>query len=337
MIMFRADADHVIATGHLMRTLTIAEECAGRNVPVCFVLSSGESERIWDMLCPDREKYQIRILAGCYRRPEEELPALKALLEQEKPKALLIDSYYVTESYLQELQGYTRIFYLDDIRTFDYPVDTVINYDVISREDLPVYQSGYGKSKIQLLGAAYTPLRSQFSGVPYQVREKVENVLITTGGTDEDNITGRILDSVLQATDESVRIHLVMGTLYRNKKWLEEKADRIKRVVLYEKVLQMADLMKECDLALSAAGTTLYELCAVGVPTICFTIAENQLSCAKGFAASGAVIYEKGYSFQEQIRSLAGDYPQRCRMSAVMRQLVDGMGAGRIADELLRA
>ncbi len=340
MIMFRADADQVIATGHLMRTLTIAEECAERGVPVCFVLSAGESERIFKALCPEWAKYQIRILPGSYRRPEEELPVLKSLLEQEKPQALLIDSYYVTETYLKELKGYTRIFYLDDLRSFDYPVDTVINYDVISRDELPRYQSGYQNAQKQLLGAAYTPLRKQFGGVPYQIREQVAQVLITTGGTDDANITGKILTSVRQATENTVEIHVVVGKLNKNKDWLRKSAERLGRIHLHENVLQMADLMQRCDLALSAAGTTLYELCAVGVPTICFAIADNQLAAAEGFAAAGAVVYERGLDFQddfsEKIKSLADDYPQRCQRSAVMRQLVDGKGAERIVAELVQ-
>lgn len=339
MIMFRADADQLIATGHLMRTLTIAEECTNRNVPVCLVLSAGESEGILKALCPEWKNYQIRILPGNYRRPEEELPEFQSLLEQEKPQALLIDSYYVTEAYLKGLQEYVRIFYLDDIRAFDYPVDTVINYDNISKEELPSYQSSYSCSKTQLLGVAYTPLRKQFCGVSYQVREKVANVLITTGGTDESNITREILESALKATNDNVNIHVVIGRLYRNKDWLSKRAEQDKRVHLHEGVLQMADLLQKCDLALSAAGTTLYELCAIGVPTICFAIAENQLTCAKGFAAAGAVIYEEGLDFQasfnDKIKALADDYPLRCRMSAVMRQLVDGRGVGRIVDELL--
>ncbi len=339
MIMFRADADQIIATGHLMRTLTIAEECSGRQVPVCLVLSAGESEQVLKALCPEWEKYQIRTLPGSYRRPEDELPAFQSLLEQEQPQALLIDSYYVTEAYLKGLQGYARIFYLDDLRAFDYPVDTVINYDIISQEELPSYQSRYSGSEKQLLGAAYTPLRRQFCGVSYQVREKVANILITTGGTDEANITRKILESALQATDDNVAVHVVMGKLYRYKDWLGKRAEADKRVHLHEGVLQMADLMQKCDLAFSAAGTTLYELCAVGVPTICFAMAANQLPCAKGFAAAGAVIFEKHLNFQEsfleKIKTLTDDYPLRCRMSAVMRQLVDGKGAGRIVDELL--
>lgn len=334
MIMMRADANRSIATGHLMRTLTIAQECIKRKEPVWFLLADRESEAIFRTVCPRPDDYRVVILAGDYRCPEAELPVLDRLLAQEKPRAMLVDSYFVTEKYLRAAGRQTKIFYLDDVRKFDYPVDVVINYDIIAREDLPGYRDGYAKARKRLLGPAYAPLREQFRQTGYRVKETVADLLITTGGSDEDNLTEALIEAAGQSLDERVIIHAVIGPLNRHRDRLREKAAHQKHLKIYEGVSDLAGLMAKCDLALSAAGTTLYELAAVGVPTVCFTIADNQVSCAEGFAAGGAVIYEKGRDFAGQLKALAADYPRRGQMSAAMRELIDGRGAGRIAGEL---
>ncbi len=336
MILIRVDGNRHIATGHLMRTLTIAKECVRRNVPVHFVVADEESERILKSLCGLGESFKITVLQSDYRCPEEELPVLTEMLKQERPEALLLDSYFVTAHYLEILGKYTKVFYLDDIRSFDYPVDTVINYDVIMPEDLPLYQNAYMKSQRQLLGAAYTPLREQFRETPYAVKEKVRDILITTGGTDEDNLTGKILESVLAVRDETITVHIVIGALNRHRERLKEAIREQKGICLHEGVQNMAELMNRCDLAISAAGTTLYELCAVGVPTICFTMAANQIPGAESFARSQAVVYERGQDFGQQIKKLTDSPDLRRQQSEIMRRLVDGKGTARIVDELLK-
>jgi UDP-2,4-diacetamido-2,4,6-trideoxy-beta-L-altropyranose hydrolase len=349
--MIRTDANVAIATGHLMRTLTIARECLKRKETVCFVFSDEESVALFGRMCPKEESsvYRVERLFCDYRHPETELDALEKLLQSENPRTLLLDSYFVTPNYLQTIGQYTRVVYLDDLRAFDYPVDTVVNYDIIGVEERQAYRSGYSQARQLLLGGQYAPLREQFCMVPYQTRAVVENILITTGGTDDEDRTTMLIDAVLRGASKQTSIHVVIGALNRHRDRLRERAEHIDQqrvkqqqagqkpagqLKLYEGVSDMAALMSRCDIALSAAGTTLYELSAVGVPTICFSMAENQRACAEAFAASGAVIAERG-DFAGSIRQLVADYPGRCQMTKTMRALIDGKGAARIAEELL--
>ncbi|MCL2717333.1 MAG: UDP-2,4-diacetamido-2,4,6-trideoxy-beta-L-altropyranose hydrolase [Lachnospiraceae bacterium] len=333
MILIRTDANPRIATGHLMRTLTIAREFNHRNIPVCFVLADNESECIFKKLCLDldNENLQVEILNTKFDDPDSEIPAFTDILAQKNPLALLIDSYFVTPSYLTEVKKHTRTLYLDDLNSFDYPVDVVINY-CIGAENLYETQT----NKKYLLGPDYAPLREQFRDISYQVNEKVTNILITTGGTDEEGITGQIAAAVYAALDESVTCHIVIGTLNRHREHLYGLAQANPQIIIYENHTEMAILMQRCDLAISAAGSTLYELCAVGVPTICFTTADNQLPNATGLSAIEATVYAEDKNFALYIGELAFDYPRRKKLSKQMRRLVDGYGACRIVDELVQ-
>ena len=101
--------------------------------------------------------------------------------------------------------------------------------------------------------------------------------------------------------------------------------------------------MQECDLAISAAGTTLYELCATGIPTITYTLADNQLIAADQFAKQGIMInagdcrHDKDFisHLEYLMESISLNLQKRANMAEKMQQLVDGLGVERIVNTLL--
>ena len=108
-------------------------------------------------------------------------------------------------------------------------------------------------------------------------------------------------------------------------------------------------------LAVSAAGTTLYELCALGVPAVSFTMADNQLTAARAFADAGAIpcagdirensgkVIEEILLFVTEMSELCFDcvpaapasclVPRKAARQAMIR-LTDGTGAMKIAQAL---
>jgi len=332
MIIIRTDANKTIATGHLMRTLTIARECIHLNTPVCFVFSDTESEQIFKTICSDWTNFTIETLNIQYDKPEAELDVFFSIITNTKPICILIDSYFITPKYLSEINKKVRTTYLDDLNLFDHPVDMVINY-CINAEN--IYNQSAHKEKKYLLGTQYAPVREQFRNVPYQIKEKITDILITTGGADDNNITSQIINTIQTTLNNPITYHIVIGMLNKHREHLYKLANENQQIKIYENHLEMAELMQKCDLAITAAGSTLYELCAIGVPTICFTTADNQIPNATGLAANKALIYAKDKDFATHIKKLATDYQQRMQLSKTMRTLVDGHGASRIARQLL--
>jgi len=332
MITIRTDANKSIATGHLMRTLTIARECLHLNIPISFIFADTESEKIFKKINPDWSKFNIKILNTQYDKPETELDKLFSIITNPKPTCIIIDSYFITPRYLTEINKKVRTIYLDDLNLFDHPVDMVINY-CINAENL--YTQSAHKEKKYLLGTKYVPIRNQFRNTSYQVKQKITDILITTGGADDENIISKIIDATCITLDNSVNCHVVIGMLNKHRENLSKTASKNPKIIIYENHLEMASLMQKCDLAISAAGSTIYELCAIGVPTICFTTADNQIPNATGLAANKALIYAKDKDFATHINKLANDYQQRKKLSETMQNLVDGYGASRIVSQLL--
>lgn len=361
MFWIRADGNAKIGAGHLMRCLTIAEALAEKLTGDRFAGGCAGSPEIC-FLCADeasselvRERgFQARTLGTDYRLMETELPILSNLLritgnEGEKiAHVILIDSYYITPAYLEELGKYGYTVLLDDRQAQGYPVDAVINYNAFAEEE--VYRKLYqGKAACVFVGSRYVPLRKQFADRPYQVAEEVGRVLITTGGGDEDNIAGQILKAVdggeqTQEKRQKINYDLIIGRYNPHLKELQKLAEERPRVRLHYDVKDMAGLMESCDLAITAGGTTVYELAAIGVPFICFSYAENQELLTQyidrnRIAGYGGAFHRKPQETLENIRTV---FQEMCREKEkrdtcylMEKKMIDAKGAERIVSEVL--
>ena len=363
IIYIRTDGNFKIATGHLVRCLCIAQALESMGKSVCFLVSDTTSSNLLKDIARSffadySFSFEVKILhSAVYNNIELELDELKSFLTKvsttfsskqtcntlyHKP-VLLIDSYFVTKTYLESLQNYAKTAYIDDLRAFDYKVNLIVNYDVIPLSKEIEYKQAYTKADTLLLGALYTPLRRQFQNQTVSLRADIQNILVTTGGSDPYNFTETVLANLLPCSPH-FHFHIVVGKLFKNTVPLENLAKQHPQIHLHYNVSDMASLMKECDYAISAAGTTLYELCALGIPAISFTMADNQIIMAETFDETGAVIYAGDIRTEEtsqvcdhihaHLKSLLLDSEKRAAQHQTMRLQVDGNGAIKIAEAI---
>lgn len=338
MIWIRADANKNIGTGHVMRCLSIAAALQDCGRKVCFLVAD---EAPVELLQSRGQAY--RILHTSYDKMGEELEQLCEMAEQEKPELLLIDSYYVTPEYLKALGKVVPTAYVDDKNMFPYPVDVLINYNIYG--DMLPYREQAAKANIKfLLGASYAPLREEFREQEYVVREQVEQVLITTGGSDKYNLAGQILESVLAEKELcDLQYHVVSGAFNQNLPKLEALQKKHPNIHIHQNVTKMSELMKGCDVAITAGGSTMYELSAIGVPIICFSFVDNQEKIVETFVQKELVCFGGNYlTEQEKLMTNVSDALKllvKCKelrdtYSEKTRSLIDGQGARRLADAL---
>ena len=117
------------------------------------------------------------------------------------------------------------------------------------------------------------------------------------------------------------------------------------KVVIYENVKSMRELMSSCDVVLTASGSTIYEVSFLGVPMLTFYFAENQRRGAEELEETIGVVNCGDFSKAAQecvekaaaeLRRLVQDRNIRMERSNREKLLVDGRGAMRIAEELMR-
>ena len=330
-ILIRADGNAGIGAGHLMRCLTIAEALENK-AQVGFV-------------CADRDSAELAMSKGFdayvwgtdYKHMEQELPLWEQLFDGNlRNRKILVDSYYVTNVYLEGLQTYGQVILLDDMCKRPWNVDKLINYNAFAT--IEMYDSLNSPYKTQYyVGGRYIPIRKEFCGKDYQPKEHAENILITTGGGDCDNIAGQILDNI---RDASCTFHVVTGRFNPHYDELLKRSKEYGNVQVYHDVKNMAELMARCDLAVTAGGTTIYELSTLGVPFVCFSYAENQEKLTEYIGDRQIAGYGGAYhkdacgtleGIAKQINELKKNSALRKEYSEKERKLVDGEGAKRIA------
>ncbi len=166
-IGIRADANSIIASGHVMRCLTIASEIINHGQQVAFFVADEESSALLKDFSGDIEGIEIVVLGSDWQDLDEEIPTLTKELTARDIKVLLVDSYQVTKAYFAELSKVCKIAYMDDLGKEPYPLDLLINYsgyyEQIGYADL--YKgttNSNGEAVRMLLGLMYAPLREQF-------------------------------------------------------------------------------------------------------------------------------------------------------------------------------
>lgn len=338
-LIIRADGNTAIGSGHIMRCLSIAQALQKNGVQCIFVCAD---EVMRDLI--EQKGFFYYCLESDYRVMEKELPTLVHFIEEQHPAGILLDSYFATPAYMKILYSKTLLIYLDDQDTFLYPANIVINYNLFSSE--MGYEKRYQHTETQvILGCRYVPLREEFCKLPLRPpTEKIQNILVSTGGADPMGIGQALLRYAEEKTN--YEWHFIVGKLSSQMKKIQLSSEWEKSIHLHENVTQMAKLMCSCDLAISASGSTLYELCAAGTPTLCYTFADNQIPAAKAFDAAGLMIslgdYRDGteiffHKLDNAIKTVVRNPKMRTQLSNRMQTVVDGRGAERLAKQIIQS
>ncbi len=331
MIYIRVDANEQIAMGHLMRTLSIAEairECGG---DCCFITADYQGhEKIRS------RNFEAICLGSAWNNLEQELEAMAELIKERGIRCLLLDSYFVTPKYMDELSKVTKLVYIDDIKAFNYSCAAMVNYVIGETGEDYAYFDGP-----LYMGAKYVPLRKEFSDVQKKLQAlEMKKIMITTGGADMYHFGKCFLEAILSDERfEKCEITLVVGSKNTDKEYLIDTYGGESGVDILVDATNMSELMQDADCIVSAGGTTLYEACACKTPTISYSLADNQLTNVKRFDSLGALYYAG--DIREGMAGVIKNILNRLQeMKSVqlrkdiaesMGKVVDGKGAYRIA------
>lgn len=348
MFYIRADGNTQIGMGHIMRCLSIAEAAAdlGEACKPVFLVAD---EACRSMIA--ERGFRVIVLHTDYRDMMSELPQLENMLAWERD-LLLVDSYQADTAYFAAVSKLAVTVCLEDMGE-PYPVDMLINYNLYAPKLAGRYQIN-GKPLDTLLGAPFVPLRSLFqTDNAYTVRDRVTDVMITTGGSDPHFAAGAFLGAFLAEEKtfccghdkNPITWHVVSGPFNTFATDLKEQFGGRDNVVIYEGLKDLKALMKRCDVVLTATGSTVYEICALGVPMIAFYFAENQRQGAQELAElteivnAGCFCADKDTVTKQAIEALrrcVRDKEYRALLYRQERRLVDAKGAGRIASRIFQ-
>lgn len=334
MIAVRADANPIIGAGHIVRCLSIAAGLQEIGEKVVLITA----DQYPDSVIKQAGVEHITLHTD-WRLISKEPDLLIPLLRHLDASLLLVDSYLVTPEYIKTLKNYMAIAYIDDLLSRIYPADVLINYNITSSRSK--YERLYGKSGIVfLLGAKYAPLRPEFRRVkPFIVHSRMRRIFISAGGSNSNSFV-TVLAGRLLHEKELASVQLVaMPGFFGGDNQLLQLQQSCPRLEIVEQPDAVKRSMETCDAAVSAAGSTLYELCACGVPTAVFSFVENQVNARKAFctrqvmADCGDLREGKSQCLDRIVKFLVlmKTPANRSSLSEKASKITDGLGALRIA------
>lgn len=361
-ITFRTDASLQIGTGHVMRCLTLADAMQAAGAQCHFICR----EHPGNLIAQIRQRgFAVSVLPAATKAHITDEQAVEThsnyaawlgaewATDAEQTKVgvgatavdwLVVDHYALDARWEQTLRPLCRkLMVIDDLA--DRPHDCDLLLDQNLGRDVRDYSQLVPEDCTVLAGPHYALLRPEFAALRgdslrRRAAPQLKHLLLTMGGVDQADATGKVLEALQDCQlPADLRITVVMG---QHAPWLE-------RVQLLAKQMQqptevkinvnnMAQLMTDSDLAIGAAGSTSWERCCLGLPTLIVVLAENQRSGAAALEKSGSVkILDSVNAIPHTLRSLLSLLVTSDALSQLSQKsylVTDGQGTSRVKDAL---
>ena len=308
-VAIRSDASIEIGTGHIMRCLTLANSIRERGGRCCFICR----QHVGNLITQIREKgFDVVELPVHDEFPSSErdpqphvgwlgvswntdvVETINAI--EGKVDWLIVDHYSIDKKWENEVRKVCRrLMVIDDLA--DRPHDCDLFLDQNFGREKKAYNDLLPMKCTTFIGAKYALLRSEFSEYrEYSLKRRrqgqIKAILISMGGVDKKNTTSKVLDVLNRILlPQDIKINVVRGV---HSPWLEHVKEKAADMLFETKVLvnveNMAELMAESDLAIGGAGTSTWERCCLGLPSIIIIQAQNQREGAFKMNEIGAAL-----------------------------------------------
>jgi UDP-2,4-diacetamido-2,4,6-trideoxy-beta-L-altropyranose hydrolase len=250
---------------------------------------------------------------------------------------VVADGYHFDAAYQRRVkESGLRLLVLDDYgHASHYAADLVLNQNLHARADLYASRELYTRL---LLGTRYALLREEFlkwRDWHRDIPDVARKVLVTLGGTDPDNVTGKVVEALRTLPVEA---KIVVGGSNPHFDSLSSVVRPPSSVIC--DVPNMPELMAWADIAVSAGGSTTWELAFMGLPGLAVVLADNQKDVVRRLddesvsVALGTHTVLTNKHISNTLQSLIDDNSRRTRMSQCGRLLVDGAGVARVVTRL---
>lgn len=337
-MVIRADASVTIGTGHVMRCLALAQGWQDLGRSVRFVMAEstpGIDQRLFE------EGIEATKLENDAATDAQEFLAVAG---ECNVQWIVVDGYQFGPAYQQQIKNHgLNLLLIDDAgQCFPYCADIILNQNVYAEK---INYKRRAESSALLIGPSYALLRREFLQWMNWRREApdvAKEVLITMGGSDPDDMTSQILRA-LQALEVPLNLTVLLGHGNPRVSSIRQLAKQCPgQISVMTQVSNMPELLSRMDLAISASGTTCYELAFMQVPMILFVIAQNQAPAFDAFANCHAAIGvdwqpdSDNHHFLQMLRSVLGDRELRSSLVKNARRVIDGFGASRVCQSLLQ-
>lgn len=343
-LLIRADAAVKIGTGHVMRCLALAGEARAAGGDARFLCREHEGALVDFVRGRGFECATLPLeddstwLGGDEARDAARTAECAADFGADR---VVVDHYEASAAW--ERAQSLPLLAIDDLLGRAHDCRALLNQNLGATED--DYAGALAAGTRTLLGPRFALLRPEFAALRERALGRREapvaepRLLVTMGGADEPNAAGWVLDALAAAhLPAGSRVTVVSG---KSSPHLESLRTRAASLGPWVEVLpgtdRMGELMVQSDLAIGAGGSTSWERCVLGLPSIVVVIADNQVPIAAALDAAGAARQAKlgdTAALAGALQGLLEPGGERLPMARAAAGVCDGLGARRVLDAL---
>lgn len=362
-IAFRCDASLQIGTGHVMRCLTLADALAKQGAECHFICREHTGHLLEVITQRGHKVYSFPVESGSQLQEQQDGSELthadwlgatqkkdaelcNDFIETLQPDWLIVDHYALDVYWEKRLRPYCKkLMVIDDLADRYHDCDILL--DQTFGRNPKDYIEWVPKHCRILCGANYTLLRPEFAqwreySLEHRKKGQLESVLINLGGVDKNNITTQVLKG-MQDSDlpDCCKITVVMGSTAPWINLVQEQATLMQwSTEVKTGVSNMAELMANSDLAIGAAGSTSWERCCLGLPTIMVVLAENQKTIANNLEQANAayiahIDLSSSLSVKHKVNCLISSSSILTEMSQASVNIMNGLGTTLVINEMV--
>lgn len=299
-IWIRADSSYSMGTGHIMRCLTLAGGLAARGGQITFVCRElpgnladyirGQGYTVELLPPPDNPSYAAFWLQVDWRT--DVMETVQRLEGAALADCLIIDHYGIDKRWEIWVQGKVKkIVAIDDLADRLHQCDLLLDSNPSAARDR--YQGLLPAYCTKLTGTCYTLLRPEFRAAKLGLAERngsINRVLVFFGGTDPTGETLKTLQALQHPAFGNLQLDVVVGGMNRRKEEIAALCSSMPQASFHCQIDYMADLMQKADLSIGAGGSTTWERCYLGLPSLCIITADNQREITALVHAQGAAL-----------------------------------------------
>jgi UDP-2,4-diacetamido-2,4,6-trideoxy-beta-L-altropyranose hydrolase len=336
-LVIRADASVAMGTGHAMRCLALAQAWQDAGGRAAFAMAEATSAVEERLRSEDVEVLHIPAIPGS----QEDSGQTARLAAMHEAAWVAVDGYQFGAEYQLALERAScKVLFLDDNgHAGRYAADVILDQNPNVPES--AYRERDSRSRL-LLGLKFVLLRREFAASPQWERHfpaTGRRILITMGGSDPDNLTLHALGASIRTGIENLEITVVVGGSNPHLAALEKSAEANgSHVRLLCDAKQMPEVLANSDLAIIAAGGTLWEALFMRCAVLSYARNAVQDAIIDHLQTAGAAIRLASADEEkvtQAVRQVVCSEDLRASLATKGRELVDGEGAKRVAAVLL--
>ena len=365
-IAFRTDASLQMGSGHVMRCLTLADALKAQGAQ-CHFISREHSGNLLEII-PQRghgvtglptalpqlsniadaiPKLAHAAWLGCDWQTDAQQTC--AILSTLQPNWLVVDHYALDQRWEVAVQPhYQKLMVIDDLADRTHYCDLLLDQN-LGRQ--PQDYVNLVPTTCQVFtGPYYALLRPEFAALrEYSLKRRtnsehkqIRQLLITMGGVDMPNATGKVLQALKTIPlPADCHITVVMGS---TAPWLAQVRELAEKMPWPTSVLvninDMAQRMADSDLAIGAAGSTSWERCCLGLPTLMVVLADNQKEVAVHLEKTGSANYlvinnQLPQQIQDCLQHFLNKSDRLSQMSIKSSKITNGQGVEHVVALIL--